>query len=207
MMKKLTGPGTDRDRYQIIRRNSKMFHGDNIETKSTDSSEWQTTRSRRTAVPRGTAVSAYKMSGSGYVPPSLRSAEAKKPASLCEADFPTFGATPKASMGAWGAKASFAQKINDLIAHEQRTEAEKEAEKEAAREAAAEMDGWESLSLCFDKERYLAYAKMFTAGARLERLVTDSAITGWFNNDNSTPMRYTTDYDNLNDDSDIDDDE
>ena len=59
------------------------------------------------------------------------------------------------------------------------------------------MDGWTVLSLCFDKERYENYAEMFAVGARLERLVTDAAITECLNNGSSEPMRYTTNYDGL----------
>ncbi len=185
---------------------AKMFHGNDIETSSTSTNgtEWQTTRSRRTAVPRGSA--AYKPSATGYVPPSLRGANATepvKPTSLSADDFPAFGVAPKPLAGAWGAKASFAQKVNDLIAHEQRTEAEKEIEREAAKG----MDGWEVLSLCFDKERYRAYADMFAVGARLERLVTDAALTEDMRVNEKLPMRYSTDYDNLVDDSDCDEDD
>lgn len=180
---------------------SKMFRGNDIESSSTSTSgtEWQTTRSRRTAVPRGTAESAYKASGSGYVPPSLRAAAAAdtKPTSLNADDFPTLGAAPKAPVGAWGAKISFAQKVNDLIANEQRTETEKEVEREATKE----MEGWEALSLCFDKQRYMDYAAMFAVGARLERLVTDAALTEDVRLVESTPMRYTTDYDDLEEDN------
>lgn len=174
-----------------------MFRGNDIESSSTSTSgtEWQTTRSRRTAVPPGTAETAYKVSGSGYVPPSLRATESK-PTSLNADDFPTLGAAPKAPVGAWGAKTSFVQKVTDLIAQEQRTEAEKEVEREATKE----MEGWEALSLCFDKQRYMDYAAMFAVGARLERLVTDAALTEDVRVANTAPMRYSTDYDNLEDD-------
>lgn len=175
-----------------MRNTIKMFRANDIETSSTstDSTEWQTVKSRRTAAPRGSAA---------YVPPSLRvAADTKKPASLCADDFPTLGAAPKAPTGVWGAKTSFVQKVNELIVQEQRTEAEKEVEREAAKE----MEGWTVLSLCFDKERYENYAEMFAVGARLERLVTDAAITECLNNGSSEPMRYTTDYDNLEEDSD-----
>jgi hypothetical protein len=202
MMEKLTGDGADGEEYQNIHDTSKMFRANDIETSSTstDSSEWQTVKSRRTAVPRGSA--AYTASGNGYVPPSLRAAAeaeaAKKPTSLCADDFPAFGMAPKPLAGAWGAKTSFVQKVNDMISHEQRTEAEKEVEREAAKE----MDGWTVLSLCFDKERYENYAEMFAVGARLERLVTDAAITECLNNGSSEPMRYTTNYDDLEEESD-----
>jgi hypothetical protein len=169
-----------------------MFRANDIETSSTStgSSEWQT-QSRRTAVPRGSA--AYKPSGTGYVPPSLRGAVEKKPTSLTEDDFPALGVAPKPLAGAWGSKVSFAQKVNDMIAHEQRTEAEKEAEKEATKG----MDGWEILSLCFDKERYVAHNEYINAHARIERLVMDRMMGP------KVPMRYTTDYDGLaEDDSD-----
>ncbi len=159
---------------------------------------WQTVASRRTAVPRGSA--AFKPSGTGYVPPSLRGATAAaKPSSLNDADFPSLGGGPKVA-SAWGSKTSFAQKVNDLIANEQRTEAEKEAEREAAKE----MEGWEVLSLCFDKERYRDYAQIFNLTARIERmenleqLVADSVYSGY-----KGPMQYTTDYDALNDHGDM----
>jgi hypothetical protein len=174
---------------------SKMFQGNDNETSSTSTSgtEWQTTRSRRTAVPRGSA--AYKPSATGYVPPSLRGAatEPVKPTSLSADDFPAFGVAPKPLAGAWGPKVSFAQKVNDLIAHEQRTEAEKENEREAAKG----MDGWEVLSLCFDEERYRAYAAMFAVGARLERLVTDAALAKDVGISEKPLVRYSTDYDNM----------
>lgn len=186
MCEKLMGCGEIETSTKGIRNTSKMSSA--IET----SNEWQTVKSRRTAVPRGSA--AYKPSGTGYVPPSLRAAAVEtKPTSLCADDFPTLGGTPKTVSGAWGAKTSFAQKVNDMIAHEQRTDADKEAEREAAKE----MEGWEVLSLCFNKERYRAYADYFAAGARLERLVTDAAITRCIPSSNSTPMKYSTDYDNL----------
>jgi hypothetical protein len=197
MMEKLTGAGSCREEYQDMRNTSKMFRTNDIETSSTstDSTEWQTVKSRRTAVPRGSA--AYTASGNGYLPPSLRAAAAaeaaKKPTSLNADDFPAFGGAPKPLAGAWGTKTSFVQKVNDMISHEQRTEAEKEAEREATKE----MDGWTVLSLCFDKERYENYAEMFAVGARLERLVTDAAITECLNNGSSEPMRYTTNYDGL----------
>ena len=145
-----------------------MVRADDIETSSTSNSgtEWKTARSRRTAVPRGSA--AYKPSATGYVPPSLRGANATepvKPTSLSVDDFPAFGVAPKPLAGAWGSKVSFAQKVNDLIANEQRTEADREIEKEATKE----MEGWAALSLCFDKQRYMDYAEMFAVGTRLER--------------------------------------
>jgi hypothetical protein len=203
MTEKLTGGGLGIEEYQNMLTTNKMIRATDIETSSTstDSSEWQTVKSRRTAVPRGSA--AYTASGNGYLPPSLRAAAAeaeaaKKPTSLCADDFPAFGMAPKPLAGAWGAKTSFAQKVNELIVQEQRTEAEKEVEREAAKE----MEGWTVLSLCFDKERYENYAEMFAVGARLERLVTDAAITECLNNGSSEPMRYTTDYDNLEEVSD-----
>lgn len=202
MMEKLTGGGLGIEEYQDMLNTSKMIRANDIETSSTstDSTEWQTVKSRRTAVPRGSA--AYTASGNGYLPPSLRAAAeaeaAKKPTSLCADDFPTLGAAPKAPTGVWGAKTSFVQKVNDMISHEQRTEADKEAEREAAKE----MEGWTVLSLCFDKERYENYAEMFAVGARLERLVTDAAITECLNNGSSEPMRYSTNYDDLEEESD-----
>jgi hypothetical protein len=202
MMEKLTDGDLGIEEYQDMLNTIKMFRANDIDTSSTstDSSEWQTVKSRRTAVPRGSA--AYTASGNGYLPPSLRAAAeaeaAKKPTSLCADDFPAFGMAPKPLAGAWGAKASFAQKVNDMIAHEQRTEAEKEVEREAAKE----MDGWTVLSLCFDKERYTNYAEMFAVGARIERLVTDAAITECLHNGSSEPMRYTTNYDDLDEESD-----
>lgn len=177
-----------------------MFHGNDIESSSTSTSgtEWQTARSRRTAVPRGSA--AYKPSGTGYVPPSLRAAAAAaaeaNPTSLNADDFPAFGVGPKAPVGAWGAKVSFVQKVTDLIAQEQRTEAEKEIEKDATKE----MDGWAALSLCFDKQRYMDCSEMFAVGARLERLVTDAALTEDVRLAETAPMRYSTNYDDLEDD-------
>ena len=178
---------------------SKMFRADDIETSSTSTSgtEWQTARSRRTAVPRGSA--AYKPSATGYVPPSLRGTNATepvKPTSLSADDFPAFGVAPKPLAGAWGSKVSFAQKVNDLIANEQRTEADREIEKEATKE----MEGWAALSLCFDKQRYMDYAEMFAVGARLERLVTDAALTEDMRLTEKQPMRYSTDYDDLEED-------
>ena len=183
-----------------------MFHGNDIETSSvstsTSGTEWQTTRSRRTAVPRGSA--AYKPSGTGYVPPSLRGANATepvKPTSLSADDFPAFGVAPKPLAGAWGAKISFVQKVTDLIAQEQRTEAEKEVEREATKE----MDGWTALSLCFDKQRYMDYAEMFAVGTRLERLVTDAALTEDIRVGEKQHMCYTSNYDVDEDDYDTDD--
>lgn len=159
---------------------------------------WQTVASRRTAVPRGSA--AFKPSGTGYAPPSLRGATAAtKPSSLNAADFPSLGG-PTAAASVWGSKTSFAQKVNDLIAMEHRTEAEKEAEREAAKE----MEGWEVLSLCFDKERYSDYAQILNLTARIERmenldqLVADSVYSGY-----KGAMQYTTDYDALNDHGDM----
>lgn len=187
--------------YQTMRNKNKMFRGNDIETSSTStsSSEWQTTRSRRTAVPRGTDEPNSKVSESKYVPPYMRAAAAaeaaKKPTSLTIDDFPTLCSTPKAPTGVWGAKVSFAQKVNDLIVREQRTEAEKEIEREAAKE----MDGWAVLSLAFNRERYSAYADMFALGARLERLVTDAALVEEPNTNDKQPMSYTTDYDALED--------
>ncbi len=205
-VEKIDHSGIVREVYQDIHNTIKMFHGNDIETSSPSTdSEWQTARSHRTAVPRGSA--AYKPSGTGYVPPSLRSAAAieaakkQNPTSLNADDFPSLGLMPKAPTSAWGAKTSFAQKVNDLIAHEHRTEAEKEAEKEVTKE----MDGWEVLSLCFDKERCTVYAEMFAAGARLERLVTDAALTEDTRMCKKKPMPYSTNYDDLHDDDHVSD--
>lgn len=99
----------------------------------------------------------WKTTGVGkYVPPSMRTESEKMQQNLTQNDFPTLGAktTPNPNVTkAWGQKTSFTQKIKDLIAYEQQTE----AEKEAAEEAAKEMNGYVILSLKFDEERYIKY--------------------------------------------------
>jgi hypothetical protein len=139
-----------------------------MDTSSIVSSEegWQTvTRNKKTAVPTASG---------GYIPPHLRvkSAEGTPKAPkivnvTSMEDFPSLGGSAQKSGGsAWGSKASFTQKIHELIATEQRTEAEKMEAEEAARE----LEGYAVLSLKFDKERYIAFnEKMATAERGLER--------------------------------------
>lgn len=154
---------------------------------STDGSEWQTVRSRR-STEKG-----------GYVPPHLRlKVTTPKTTTLCVDDdaFPTLGIvsktptprTPFTPSTPWK-KASFVQKINELIAFEQRTE----AEREAAAAAERDMEGWVSLSLKFDSARYIEFnEKMEAAGNRIANMVTDYASL--------PPLKYSTNYDELEDD-------
>jgi hypothetical protein len=176
---------------------------DNAST-STSGSEWQTVRSRRSADKKN-----------GYVPPHLRLKVnvPQKPTNLTTDDdmFPTLGTglsktptpypvTPRTPFTpstpfAWK-KTSFAQKINDLIALEQRTEAEREAELAAARD----MEGWVSLPLKFDTARYIEFnEKMVAAGNRIANMVTDYASL--------PPLKYSTNYDELEDDCSVYSDE
>lgn len=128
----------------------------------TDDSWTTVTRNKKTNVPTGSG---------GYVPPHLRKKEVPvatpKVVDMNSAeDFPTLGGTNVKKATAWGSKASFSQKINDLIAFEQRTE----AEKMEAQEIAKELEGYEVLSLKFDKERYIAFnQRMIDSGRDLER--------------------------------------
>jgi hypothetical protein len=128
----------------------------------TDDSWTTVTRNKKTSVPMGSA---------GYVPPHLRKKEAVAPTPKVidmnsAVDFPTLGGTKVKKATAWGSKALFTEKINDLIAFEQRTE----AEKMEAEEIAKELEGYEVLSLKFDKERYIAFnQRMIDAGRDLER--------------------------------------
>jgi hypothetical protein len=46
------------------------------------------------------------------------------------------------------------------------------------------------------------YAEMFAVGTRLERLVTDAALTEDIRVGEKQPMCYTSNYDDLEDDSD-----
>jgi hypothetical protein len=95
---------------------------------------------------------------SGYVPPHKRSEpeEKKKTVSLnSRDDFPDL-TLKSGKTTAWGSKTSFSQKVKDLIANEQKTEAEREAEREAARA----IEGWVVLNIRpFTKERHALYAK------------------------------------------------
>ncbi len=127
----------------------------------TDDSWTTVTRNKKTNVPTGSG---------GYVPPHLRKKEVpvatSKVVDMNSAeDFPTLGGFNVKKATAWG-KASFTEKINDLIAFEQRTE----AEKMEAQEIAKELEGYEVLSLKFDKERYIAFnQRMIDSGRDLER--------------------------------------
>jgi hypothetical protein len=132
---------------------------------------WQVvSRNKKTAVP----------TTSSYIPPHLRDKAPSAPlmtktVNLDSADdFPSLGGSkPKPSPGsAWGSKTTFTQKINELIAFEQRTE----AEKVEAMEAAKELDGYAVLNLKFDRARYIAFNEKMAAAekdvARLEDAYT-----------------------------------
>ena len=112
------------------------------------------TRNKKTSVPTGSG---------GYIPPHLRSkvVEAPKAVDMNSAeDFPTLGGSKTKKTSAWGSKALFTEKIHDLIAFEQRTEAEKMEAEEVARE----LEGYAVLNLKYNKERYIAFnEKMATA--------------------------------------------
>ncbi len=92
----------------------------------------------------------------GYVPPHKRNEVEKKPklvSMTSKDDFPELS-SGAAKTSAWGAKASFSQKIKDLIAFEKKTVVEREAEIEAARAIA----GWVVLDIRpFTKERYILF--------------------------------------------------
>ena len=139
-----------------------------METSSIPSSDdgWTTVnRTKKTAVPTAAG---------GYIPPHLRKKEADavetKTVNLTSMDdFPSLGSRAPKPGGstAWGSKASFTQKIHELIATEQRTE----TEKMEAEEAAKELEGYAVLSLRFNKERYIAFNEKMAAAERgLERL-------------------------------------
>ena len=124
-------------------------------------------------------VSHKKPSASGYVPPHLRSKVAEVPKVVdmsSKDDFPTLGAK-KTVAPTWGKggnggnTVNFAQKIKDLIAFEEQTE----AEKEAAREAAAELEGYVSLSLKFNKERFIEFNEKMIKHNSLEKICSDHA--------------------------------
>jgi hypothetical protein len=84
-------------------------------------------------------------------------------------------------------KASFAQKINELIALEQRTE----AEREAALAIQRDMEGWISLPLKFDTGRYIQFNEKMYAGSCIANMVTNYVI--------QQPMNYSTNYEELDD--------
>jgi hypothetical protein len=117
---------------------------------------WTTvTRNKKTAVPTGSG---------GYIPPHLRAkaVETPKPSGVDvnnAEDFPTLGGTKVKTTNAWGSKTTFTQKIHELIAFEQRTE----AEKMEAEEAAKELEGYAVLNLKFDRERYIAFNERMSA--------------------------------------------
>jgi hypothetical protein len=112
------------------------------------------------------------ISAGGYVPPHLRVAAPKVVDMSSKDDFPSLG-VKKATAPAWGknANVNFAQKIKDLIAFEEQTE----AEKEAAREAAAELEGYISLSLKFNKERFIEFNEKIMKYNSLEKICSDHA--------------------------------
>ncbi len=132
---------------------------------------WQVvSRNKKTSVP----------TNGSYIPPHLRdkapaSPLAPKTMNLDSADdFPSLGGSKSKmnSGNAWASKTSFTQKINELIAFEQRTE----AEKVEAMEAAKELEGYAVLNLRFDRERYIAFNEKMAAAekdvARLEDVYT-----------------------------------
>ncbi len=106
---------------------------------------------------------------STYVPPNLRkTTENTVPvAKVCNLnsaeDFPSLvSVSKKTPTTAWGNKTSFSQKIQDLIALEQRSE----VEKAEAAEAAKELEGYAVLSLKFTKERYIAFNESMAAAEK-----------------------------------------
>lgn len=127
---------------------------------ATDNSWTTVTRVKKTSVPTGSG---------GYIPPHLRSktVDAPKPKAIdmtSADDFPTLGGS-KMKVTAWS-KPSFTEKIHDLIAFEQRTEAEKMEAEEVARE----LEGYAVLNLKYDKARYIAFnEKMAAAEMGLDR--------------------------------------
>lgn len=93
---------------------------------------------------------------SGYLPPHKRKEVEKQQNGLamnCRDEFPDLS-LKSGKATAWGSKTSFSQKIKDLIANEQKTEAEREAEREATRA----IEGWAVLDIRpFTKERYILF--------------------------------------------------
>ena len=161
---------------------------------------WQVvSRTKKTSVPTASG---------GYIPPHLRNKGsiqniAPKTVNVDSMDdFPSFGMkTMTAQNGSpWGSKTSFSQKVHDLIAFEQRTEAEKMEEIEITKE----LEGYAVLSLKFDKERYVAFNdKMAAAEMDVERLVdmytrqmnTYTCQANEIKDDDTVSVAYSTDYD------------
>lgn len=132
--------------------------------KDLNDDSWTTvTRNKKTSVPTGSG---------GYIPPHLRNKDPVAPVPKVvdmnsTEDFPTLGGGKTKKMTAWGTKPLFTEKIHELIAFEQRTEAEKMEAEEAARE----LEGYVVLNLKYNKERYIAFnEKMMAAERGLERL-------------------------------------
>jgi hypothetical protein len=132
--------------------------------KDANDDSWTTvSRNKKTSVPMGSG---------GYIPPHLRSKTPVAPVAKAidmnsAEDFPTLGGSKTKKASAWGSKALFTEKIHELIAFEQRTEAEKMEAEEVARE----LEGYAVLSLKYDNERYIAFNDKMAAGERgLSRL-------------------------------------
>jgi hypothetical protein len=119
---------------------------------------------------------------SGYLPPHKRNEVEKKSKGLamnCRDEFPDLSLKGSVTT-AWGSKTSFSQKIKDLIANEQKTEAEREAEREAARaiERSPVLD-----IRPFTKERYILFNERImglasfaeTQKIKIETILNESA--------------------------------
>lgn len=144
----------------------------------------------------------------GYVPPHLRNKEAAEVKALSldnDDDFPTLGgiSTPKKMTsnpfelnltkdfpslgGGLGSylKASFTQKVKDLIEAEQQDEVARAASEEKKRE----LEGYVSLSLKFTPERYLEWNEKMSSSVRSEKDIQDLSL---FVNSYVTPTTYPT---------------